>query len=29
MKVTENMVLFWYADEIPCQWYPSTFIIDD
>lgn len=23
------MVLFWQADEIPCQWYPSTFTVDD
>lgn len=28
MKITEEMVLFWEADEIPCQWYPSEFTVD-
>lgn len=27
MKITENMVLFWEGDEIPCQWYPSNFVV--
>lgn len=23
------MVLFWESDEIPSQWYPSTFVVDE